>query len=102
MAQETGQKEIPMNRGNRISLKDLDIKILVQKIITIIILQFGIYGLFIIIDPGFYDSLRIYFIIVLIGTSALVGWSHVHNVMDELRAEPKKAVLDQTDWTPKK
>lgn len=101
-----GQK-IHVNRRKKLSFKDLDIKILIQKIIAIVVIQFAIYGIFIIIDPGFYDSLQIYFIFVVIGSSVLVGWVHIHNTLKDVRTQdtdtqPENKVLEQTDWTPEK
>ncbi len=86
-------------------LNNMDLKILIQKIVTIIVIQAGIYGLFIIIDPGFLYSLQLYFIFVVIGSSIAVAWLHVHQSMEEMKeSEPsqKKKVLEQTDWTPEK
>nr|MDO8118537.1 hypothetical protein [Candidatus Sigynarchaeota archaeon] len=42
-----------------------EIKSLVEKIIKIIIIQSFIYGIFILIDPGFLNSLIVYFSLIL-------------------------------------
>nr|MDO8110793.1 hypothetical protein [Candidatus Sigynarchaeota archaeon] len=84
----------------KITIKDLEIKVLIQKIITILVLQVIIYGIFIWFDPGFLDSLIVYFTLVAIGSSVLIAWVHVHNIMEEYKVQTKQ-VIDQTDWTPK-
>jgi hypothetical protein len=73
------------NGKHVLSFKDLDFKILLQKVVTILVIQAAIYGVFIIVDPGFLDSLIMYFTVVAIFSVVLVVWVHVRNVMEELR-----------------
>ncbi|NMC07482.1 MAG: hypothetical protein GYA24_19870 [Candidatus Lokiarchaeota archaeon] len=81
----------------RLSFKDVDIKILLQKIVGILVIQFGIYWIFTIVDPGFTRSLVMYFWLVAIGSMVLVAWVHVHNAMDEARKKNTRLV-DQPDY----
>jgi hypothetical protein len=87
-------------RPAKLSLKDIDIKILIQKIVGILVIQFGIYWIFTLVDPGFTDSLMIYFWFVAIGSMVLVTWAHIHNAMEEAR-NIKASVIDQADYAGK-
>ncbi len=79
------------------SLKDIDPKILVQKIVGILAIQGLIYWIFTLVDPGFTASLMIYFWFVAIGSMVVVAWVHIHNALEEVRVK-KVGILDQTDY----
>jgi hypothetical protein len=84
----------------KISFAEIDIKILLQKIVGILVIQAAIFWIFTLVDPGFTDSLMIYFWFVAIGSMVIVAWMHVHNGMEEIRNK-KASVLDQTDYAGK-
>jgi len=87
-------------RQAKISFKDLEIKILVQKIVVILVIQAAIFWIFTIVDPGFIGSLIVYFWLVAIGSGVVVAWVHVHNIMEDVHTR-KVGVLDQTDYAGK-
>jgi hypothetical protein len=84
-------------RSAKLSLKDLEPKILIQKIVGILVIQGIIFWIFTLVDPGFTDSLMIYFWFVAAGSMVFVAWVHIHNGMEEARVR-KAGVLDQTDY----
>ncbi len=87
-------------KSAKLSLKDIEPKILLQKIIGILVIQIIIFWVFTLIDPGFTDSLIIYFWFVAIGSMVIVAWVHIRNVKQEVRGK-KVGVLDQTDYAGK-
>ena len=70
---------------------------LIQKIVLISVAQFLVFGAFILIDSGFNASLKMYFIIVLCISIALVSLMHFYNLKLDEEEEPK-SVLDETDF----
>jgi hypothetical protein len=87
-------------RPAKLSLKDIEPKILIQKIVGILVIQVVIFWVFTLIDPGFTASLIIYFWFVAIGSMVIVAWVHIRNVKQEVRGK-KVGVLDQTDYAGK-
>ncbi len=77
--------------------KDIEPKILIQKIVGILAIQGVIFWIFTLVDPGFTDSLMIYFWFVAVGSMVVVAWVHIHNVREETRVK-RVGVLDQTDY----
>jgi len=84
----------------KLSLKDIEPKILAQKIVGIFAIQLVIFWVFTLVDPGFTDSLIIYFWFVAVGSMIIIAWVHIRNVKQEVRGK-KVAVLDQTDYAGK-
>ncbi|MBN2153278.1 MAG: hypothetical protein JW839_17630 [Candidatus Lokiarchaeota archaeon] len=81
----------------KLSLKDIDPKILVQKVVAILVIQGIIYWIFTLVDPGFTESLMIYFWFVAGGSMVIIAWVHVHNALEDARLK-SAGVLDQTDY----
>ncbi|MEX2681869.1 MAG: hypothetical protein Q6373_009720 [Candidatus Sigynarchaeota archaeon] len=81
----------------KFALKDIDPKILAQKIVGMLVIQGFIFWIFTIIDPGFTDSLMMYFWFVAIGSVVVISWVHIHNNLEEARKK-KAGVLGQTDY----
>nr|MDO8085490.1 hypothetical protein [Candidatus Sigynarchaeum springense] len=81
----------------KLSFKDIDPKILVQKIVGMVVIQYIIYFIFTLVDPGFTESLIIYFWFVAIGSVIAIAWVHIHNSLADVRVK-KAGVLDQTDY----
>ncbi len=84
----------------KLKLKDIDPKILLQKIVGMFVIQYGIYWIFTLVDPGFAYSLNIYFWFVCIGSIIIIAWAHIRNALGEFRTQ-KTSVLDQTDYAGK-
>ncbi len=84
-------------KSAKLSLKDIEPKILIQKIVGILVIQGVIFWIFTLVDPGFTDSLIIYFWCVATGSMVVIAWVHIRNVKAEAGVK-KVAVLDQTDY----
>ena len=78
-------------------LKALRLKVWIQKIITVLVVQGIVYGIFLIIDPGFLDSLMIYFIFVAIGSIIAVSVAHIRSEIKQEK-QVSRSFLDEPDY----
>lgn len=78
-------------------LKDLNIKGLIEKLVAITVIQFIIAGAFILVEPGFFDSIWLYFGIILTVACVLASWLHIKHIKEDIKLA-STSVLDETDY----
>ncbi len=74
-----------------------EIRHLIEKIIKIIVIESFMYGAFILFDPGFLDSLVVYFSLIIVASIIVVTIFHVRDVKEDQK-DRVTSVLDQTDY----
>jgi len=79
-------------RKQKMTIRDYDVKGMIEKDIMILVVQLIIFGLFIVVDPGFYHSLLMYFTIVAIVSVVLISWVHIHSTQVEFKTSPRPLV----------
>lgn len=80
------------------SPRSFNVKVLIQKMATMAVVQGIIYGIFLLVDPGFIDSLVGYFILVVVISLSAVAVVHLRNEIRDARPAAR-SVLDEPDFT---